>query len=309
MTPPRRTPTAADQLDLLASNPTPHLAAQPRALRMGAVEAELWTADLPTPPALIGLDEAGRGPLAGPVSVAAVALHPRALRDAPRSPWIDALDDSKKLSEARRDALLPHILLDARAWAVAHVHADHIDRVNILQATFHGMALAAEALLGSLTTPPWTLQPSPLDLRRVEDDTAVEPAWYAEDLRVDQPPRGAHLLASTRTLDDVPDDDPAALLLLIDGNATLHIPGAPAAALRQRAVVKGDALSFHIAAASILAKVTRDQIMARAEDLWPGYGLAGHKGYPTAAHKQAIAALGASPFHRRSFAGVAPSAA
>lgn len=291
MTPPGRT----HQTDLFAANTA---ASSARAQRMGSIEAEAWPDDT-TPPLrlLVGFDEAGRGPLAGPVSVAAVALSPQLLRQQPRPAWLAAVDDSKKLSDARREALFPQLIASADAWAIAHVHADHIDAVNILQATFHGMALVAEALFGRAEDAAWNDRPAPLDLRRVADADA-QTAWYADELTPALPPQGAHLLASQRTL------EPSRPLLLIDGNARFHVAGAAIAGLPQRPIIKGDSLSFHIAAASILAKVSRDHLMIHADTLWPGYGLAGHKGYPTAAHKAALAAIGAAPIHRRTFGGV-----
>ncbi|SDS55241.1 ribonuclease HII [Pseudomonas oryzae] len=177
-----------------------------------------------------GVDEVGRGPLCGPVVTAAVILDP--LRP------IDGLNDSKKLSEARRERLFDEIRDKALAWCIGRAEVEEIDRLNILQATFLAMQRAVEGL-------------------------AVQPR-----------------------------------LALIDGNRCpkLTVPSAP--------VIGGDAKVPAIAAASILAKVTRDREMAELELIYPGYGLAGHKGYPTPAHLEALRRLGPTPIHRRSFAPV-----
>ena len=172
-----------------------------------------------------GVDEVGRGPLCGPVVTAAVILDP--------SRPILGLNDSKKLSEARREALFEEIREKALAWCIARAEVEEIDRLNILHATMLAMQRAVEGL--SVT------------------------------------PR----------------------LALIDGNRCpkLAVPCAP--------VVKGDSPVPAIAAASILAKVSRDREM-----VYPGYGMAGHKGYPTAVHLEALSRLGPTPIHRRSFAPV-----
>lgn len=177
-----------------------------------------------------GVDEAGRGPLAGPVVAAAVIL--------PARPCLDGLDDSKKLKPAQRQTLAAAIEARALAWALGRAEVEEIDRLNILQASLLAMRRAVAAL-------------------------AVRPA-----------------------------------ALLVDGNQD------PRCGLPTTTVVGGDGRWAPIAAASILAKVHRDREMARLDQCYPGYGLARHKGYPTAAHLQALARLGASPIHRRSFAPV-----
>jgi ribonuclease HII len=178
-----------------------------------------------------GVDEAGRGPLAGPVAVAAVILDP--------ARPIAGLGDSKALSEARREALAPLIRERALAWHLELVGIDEIDRLNILHATMAGMARAVRALA------------------------------------------------------------PAATLALVDGNRLP--PGLPCPA---QALVKGDAREPAIMAASILAKVARDQLMRELEAIHPGYGFALHKGYPTPEHLEALRRLGPCAQHRRSFAPV-----
>lgn len=177
-----------------------------------------------------GVDEVGRGPLCGPVVTAAVILDPtRPIR---------GLNDSKKLSEARREALFEEIREKALAWCIARAEVEEIDRLNILHATMLAMQRAVEGL-------------------------AVTPK-----------------------------------LALIDGNRCpkLAVPCAP--------VVKGDGRVPAIAAASILAKVSRDREMLELDQRYPGYGIAGHKGYPTPVHLEALQRLGPTPIHRRSFAPV-----
>ena len=180
--------------------------------------------------AVAGIDEAGRGPLAGPVVAAAVILPERF--DLP------GLTDSKKLSAKARTRLYPLIRQQALAVGVGVARAGEVDRVNILQATLRSM----ERAVGRLSLP------------------------------VD--------------------------FLLIDGNVPLPLN------LPQQTLVKGDSRSLSIAAASVIAKVVRDRIMVAYDRLFPGYGLAGHKGYGSAAHREAIARLGPSPCHRLTFGGV-----
>jgi ribonuclease HII len=177
-----------------------------------------------------GVDEVGRGPLCGAVVTAAVILDP--------GKPILGLNDSKKLSLARREALFDEIQEKALAWCVARAEVAEIDQLNILHATMLAMQRAVEGL-------------------------QVQPR-----------------------------------LALIDGNRCpkLAVPSSP--------VVKGDSQVPAIAAASILAKVSRDREMQVLDALYPGYGLAGHKGYPTAEHLEALRRLGPTPIHRRSFAPV-----
>jgi len=174
-----------------------------------------------------GIDEAGRGPLAGPVVAGAVIL--------PRACEILFLNDSKKLSEKRREALFEEIQEKASAFAVGVVGADRIDEINILQATYEAMRLA----IGEL---------------------GAEPEVFLND--------------------------------------AVTIPGITAS---QVPISKGDSKSVSIAAASIMAKVTRDHMMEEYEKLFPEYGFAKHKGYGTAAHIHALKEFGPCPIHRRSF--------
>ena len=178
-------------------------------------------------PAICGIDEAGRGPLAGPVVAGAVIL--------PKDCEILFLNDSKKLSEKKREALFVEIQEKAVAWSVGVVGPDVINEINILQATYEAMRRAIAGL-------------------------GVQPD-----------------------------------LLL---NDAVTIPGV---AVEQIPIIKGDAKSVSIAAASILAKVTRDHMMVEYDALFPEYGFAKHKGYGTADHIRAIRESGPCPIHRRSF--------
>ena len=184
----------------------------------------------PLPLRICGVDEAGRGPLAGPVVAAAVIL------DQTRIP--PGLNDSKQLSEARREALFPQIMELAVAVGVGEASAGEIDLVNIRQATHLAMARAVQAL--------------------------AVPAQFA----------------------------------LVDGN------DAPALPCQCETLVKGDAHSLSIAAASIIAKVTRDRLMLRLHDAHPGYNWRSNKGYGTPDHYAGLKTHGVTAHHRRSFAPV-----
>lgn len=179
---------------------------------------------------MAGVDEVGRGPLAGDVVTAAVILDPE-------KP-IAGLDDSKKLTEKKRERLFGEIQEKALSWSIARCSVAEIDQMNILQASLEAMKRAVE------------------------------------------------------TLDVKPEH------VLVDGNKI------PRWDFQAEAVVKGDARVQAIAAASILAKVTRDREMIAFDELYPGYGFAGHKGYPTKAHIEALDHLGVTPIHRTSYAPV-----
>ena len=176
---------------------------------------------------ICGVDEAGRGPLAGPVCAAAVILPPHT--------QIPGLNDSKKLTDKKRRELFPVICETALAYSIAFATEGEIDEINILQATFLAMQRA-------------------LDQLKVRPDLA-----------------------------------------LIDGNREKDF-GLPV-----KTVVKGDSLSANIAAASVLAKVTRDDLMVRMAEQYPQYGFEIHKGYGTKAHYAALETYGASPVHRMTF--------
>lgn len=176
-----------------------------------------------------GIDEAGRGPLAGPVVAGAVIL--------PENCEILYLNDSKQLSEKRREALFDEIKEKAVAWGIGMASPARIDEINILQATYEAMREAVSAL------------------------------------------------------------DPAPQVLL---NDAVRIPGI---SLPQVPIIKGDAKSLSIAAASVLAKVTRDRLMREYDKVMPEYGFAAHKGYGSAMHIEALKKYGPSPIHRKTFIG------
>ena len=178
-----------------------------------------------------GVDEVGRGPLAGDVVTSAVILNPQ-------KP-IEGLNDSKKLSEKKRNQLFDLICSNALSWCIARASVEEIDQLNILQASLLAMKRAVEGLK-----------------RQPEH-------------------------------------------VLVDGNKL------PKWDYSAESVVKGDSRVAAIAAASILAKVTRDREMTAFESVYPGYGFAKHKGYPTKQHREAIRTLGITPIHRRSYSPVA----
>lgn len=184
---------------------------------------------------IAGIDEVGRGPLAGPVMAAAVIL--------PAGLSIIGVDDSKKLTHDKREKLFEIIMAQAISVGIGTVSPVEIDRINILQATRRAMLMAAQQL-------------------------SPQPDY-----------------------------------LLIDGISTID------STIPQKTIKKGDSLSISIAAASIIAKVTRDRLMVEMDATYPGYGFSGHKGYGSAAHMEAIRVLGPSPIHRLTFGGVKEYAA
>lgn len=191
-----------------------------------------------------GIDEAGRGPLAGGVYAAAVSVPLALAEELLEGAW-RGINDSKKLTPRKRTLLSETVKsTPGCVWAVASASPEEIDRLNILKATHLAMRRAAEEVAAALG--------------RTPDDMGV----------------------------------------LVDGLAVSTLPNA-------KNIVKGDAKSLFIAAASVLAKTARDEDCIRMENLYPGYGFAKHKGYPTAAHMRALAELGPCPEHRRSFAPVA----
>ncbi len=191
-----------------------------------------------------GLDEAGRGPLAGPVSAACVIL--------PSDFPFEILNDSKKLSEKKREEA-EKIICQKALWGHAFVDHKKIDEINILQASLLAMRNAYSDMIGKFSA--WARS------QGFSDDQITEKEIYA----------------------------------LIDGNKK---PGLPC---MEEAVVKGDAKFPEVMAASIIAKVRRDKIMLEYDRLYPEYGYAGHKGYPTPAHKEICRKLGPSPIQRLSF--------
>lgn len=197
--------------------------------------ADLFAAVDDFPALTAGVDEVGRGPLCGDVVAAAVILDP--------AQPIAGLNDSKKLTEKRREALFDEICGKALAFCVARASVEEIDRLNILHASMLAMTRAVEGLQ--------------------RQGQAITPE-----------------------------------LVLVDGNRL------PRWSYRAQAIVKGDSKVAAIAAASILAKVVRDREMCELDSRYPGYGLAGHKGYPTKAHLEALRTLGVTQIHRRSYAPV-----
>ena len=203
-------------------------------------ERALWVRGLAR---VAGVDEAGRGPLAGPV-VAAAAILPAKWVEAGLPRELDGLNDSKQLAPTQRDVFFAFLTGCGEVeFAVAQTDAGQIDEINILRATHQAM----NAALAKLN------------------------------------PQPQHALVDGRPV------------------KTMRVP--------QTAIIKGDARSYSIAAASVLAKVTRDRLMLEFDRRWPAYGFAGHKGYGTARHLAAIAAHGPCPIHRKSFAPMKPKAA
>lgn len=181
---------------------------------------------------IIGIDEAGRGPLAGPVAVGAVVMKPDS--------ELECVNDSKKVTEKRREILFDKIKEDALAWSVQLISQQEIDELNILQATKKGLHLAVEDIINQLGTKP-----------------------------------------------DI---------ILVDALREIDTCGIP-----YESIIKGDATCYSISCASILAKVTRDRIMKEWDEVYPQYGFAGHKGYGTVKHIQAIKEYGPCPLHRKTF--------
>ncbi len=177
---------------------------------------------------ICGIDEAGRGPLAGPVVVAGVIM--------PEDSMIEGVNDSKKVSEKKREKLYDLILEEAISYSVAIIGHDVIDDINILNATKRGVTEVVEGL----------------------------------DIKPD--------------------------LIIIDALEHINTKGIP-----YESIIKGDAKCYNIAAASIIAKVTRDRIMRKYDEIYPQYGFINHKGYGTAKHISAIKEYGLCPIHRKSF--------
>ena len=177
---------------------------------------------------ICGIDEAGRGPLAGPVVVAGVIM--------PKDSMIEGVNDSKKVSEKKREKLYDVILEEAISYSVAIIGQDVIDEINILNATKQGVTTVVEEL-------------------------DVKPN-----------------------------------LILVDALTHINTKGIP-----YDSIIKGDAKCYNIAAASIIAKVTRDRIMREWDEIYPQYGFINHKGYGTAKHIEAIKEYGPCPIHRRTF--------
>ena len=198
-----------------------------RLTELKKIEKDIYDND-PNIKYICGIDEAGRGPLAGPVVVASVIM--------PRDSMIEWVNDSKKVTEKRREELYDIIKEQAIAYGIGIINEEEIDDLNILNATKRGVTDSLKEL-------------------KVKPDLIMVDA--------------------------------------LNGIDTLQIP--------YMSLVKGDAKCYSIAAASILAKVTRDRIMRRYDELYPEYGFAGHKGYGTAAHIAKIKEIGPCPIHRKTF--------
>jgi ribonuclease HII len=212
----------------------------------------------------MGIDEAGRGPLAGPV-VAAAAIVPTDL---------PGIVDSKQITcEEEREKLYESIVSSRDVnWAVAVIPPNKIDEINILQASLLGMRMAAEAVLA-----------------KEPKDRVLTPCTTL---------KGCYIACGPCDRTDL---NASEAFALVDGNRLpKDMP------CRAESIVKGDSKEYSIAAASILAKVTRDRLMHAYSTLFPQYNLCQHKGYPTAAHIAAIRKFGACVIHRRSFAPLKP---
>lgn len=187
---------------------------------------------------ICGIDEAGRGPLAGPVVVASVIM--------PKDSMIEGINDSKKISEKKRELIYEQIIQEAVAYGVGIIDQREIDRVNILNATKEGLTTC---------------------IKELEKDLKERQREF-----------------------DKPE------IILVDALTKIDTDG-----ISYRSIIKGDAKSYSIAAASIIAKVTRDRIMRQWDEVYPEYGFIKHKGYGTAAHITAIKEYGICPLHRKTF--------
>ena len=189
--------------------------------------------------AIAGIDEAGRGPLAGPVVVACALM--------PKTSMIEGVNDSKKISEKKREQLYEQITSEAISYGIGIIDQKEIDEINILQATKKGLTTAIKDMEAKLAEKP--------------------------ELEITKPDA-----------------------ILVDALTKIDTDGIP-----YKSIIHGDAISYSIACASIIAKVTRDRIMREYNEVYPEYGFAGHKGYGTAKHIQAIKEYGICPLHRKTF--------
>jgi len=187
---------------------------------------------------ICGIDEAGRGPLAGPVVVASVIM--------PKESMIEGVNDSKKVSEKKREILYDKIINESIAYGIGIIGQDQIDNINILNATKEGLTLC---------------------IKELEKDLEEKNNYIKK-----------------------PD------IILVDALTKIDTDG-----ISYRSIIKGDSKSYSIAAASIIAKVTRDRIMKEWDEIYPQYGFIKHKGYGTAAHIAAIKEFGICPLHRKTF--------
>lgn len=188
---------------------------------------------------IAGIDEAGRGPLAGPVVVACALM--------PRESMIEGVNDSKKISEKKREKLYEEITSEAISYGIGIVGQNEIDEINILQATKKGLTEAIKDM----------------------------------EQKLNENNKGEYIKPDA---------------ILVDALTKIDTDGIP-----YKSIIHGDAISYSIACASIIAKVTRDRIMRQWDEVYPQYGFAKHKGYGTAAHIQTIKEYGICPLHRKSF--------
>ena len=212
-----------------------------------------------------GLDEVGRGPWAGPVVAAAVIF--------PRGVLHPDIRDSKLLPAKKREKLALWIKQEAIAWGLGIVGPEEIDRINILRASLMAMSIAVSRL-----------RPLP-DLLLIDGQHKI-------------PPEFLKAVGERREAEGENQKSPEEITLAHASRLT------PPAYPRQKAIIKGDLVCHSIAAASIVAKVARDQLMAELDDIYPEYGFRLHKGYGSAAHAEALKLLGPTPIHRRSFSPV-----
>lgn len=189
--------------------------------------------------AIAGIDEAGRGPLAGPVVVACALM--------PKNSMIEGVNDSKKISEKKRELIYEQIINEAIAYGIGIIDQQEIDEINILQATKKGLTVA---------------------IKDMEDKLSEN-----SELKITKPDA-----------------------ILVDALTKIDTDGIP-----YKSIIHGDAISYSIACASIIAKVTRDRIMRQWNEIYPQYGFAKHKGYGTAAHISALKEYGPCSLHRRTF--------
>ena len=208
-----------------------------RLTKLKNVEEELYEQKNLT--AIAGIDEAGRGPLAGPVVVACALM--------PRNSMIEGVNDSKKISEKKREKLYELITQEAIAYGIGVVGQKEIDEINILQATKKGLTIA---------------------IKDMEEKLKEKP-----ELGFNKPDA-----------------------ILVDALTKIDTDGIP-----YKSIIHGDAISYSISCASIIAKVTRDRLMRQWDEVYPQYGFAKHKGYGTSAHIEAIKEYGICPLHRISF--------
>lgn len=206
-----------------------------RLVEIKRIESDLYAKGIKS---ICGIDEAGRGPLAGPVVVASVIM--------PKDSMIEGVNDSKKVSEKKRELLYNQILEEAIAYGIGIIDQNEIDNVNILNATKEGLTFAIKELENDL-------------IEKNRDFNKPE-------------------------------------IILVDALTKIDTDG-----ISYRSIIKGDAKSYSIAAASIIAKVTRDRIMRQWDEVYPVYGFIKHKGYGTAAHIAAIKEFGPCPLHRKTF--------